>query len=53
MYGLIVIVAFIAIVVLIGLWARHRQRTVDDYYEHEFRDPPAHGWTIGNGPGGL
>jgi len=53
MYGLIAIIVFALVWIVIGLWARHRERTVDDYYERDYKDPPAHGWTIGGGPGGY
>ena len=53
MFGLVVIVAFFVILTLIGLWARYWERNVDDYYEREYQDPPAHGWTMGGGPGGI
>lgn len=49
MYGLLVVIGFLAVVGLVGVWHGRRERTVDDYYEQEYRDPPDHGWSLGNG----
>lgn len=48
MYDLLVVIGFLAVVGLVGWSARRHEREVDDYYEREFRDPPAHGWSLGN-----
>lgn len=55
--GLILLAAAtvaIGIPVVVNRWIR-RRRDVDDYFEHDFRDPPTLGgiWPSGGGGGGI